>query len=71
MKVHAQKEVILSAGVYSSPQLLMLSGVGHRDKLGALSVQVRKHLPGVGQNYIERPRTQIVFAGTLVSSFRQ
>ncbi|GHB85313.1 GMC family oxidoreductase [Persicitalea jodogahamensis] len=46
----ASKEVILSAGVFNSPQLLMLSGVGDAEMLKANGIAVKKHLPGVGQN---------------------
>lgn len=48
--VKAKKEVILSAGSYNSPQLLMLSGIGDRDKLQSHGINLVKHLPGVGQN---------------------
>ena len=46
----ARKEVIVSAGVFQSPQLLMVSGIGPRDQLQQNNVPVRKESPGVGQN---------------------
>ncbi|XP_067634951.1 glucose dehydrogenase [FAD, quinone]-like [Eurosta solidaginis] len=44
-KVHARKEVILSAGAFNSPQLLMLSGIGPADNLKAINVPLVKELP--------------------------
>ncbi|WP_027481966.1 GMC family oxidoreductase [Deinococcus pimensis] len=42
--------VILAAGAVHSPQLLMLSGVGPRAELARHGIDVRAHLPGVGEN---------------------
>ncbi|KIM96648.1 GMC oxidoreductase [Oidiodendron maius Zn] len=46
----ANKEVIVSAGVFHSPQLLMVSGIGPQATLKALGIPVLSDLPGVGQN---------------------
>ena len=46
----AKKEVILSAGAYNSPQLLMLSGIGPKKHLKKMGIDPILHVPGVGQN---------------------
>lgn len=51
--VYARKEVILSAGAYNSPQLLMLSGVGPAADLRRLGIPLVKDLPGVGQHLLD------------------
>ncbi len=48
-EVQAAAEVIVAAGAYNSPQLLMLSGIGPADELAALQISVRQDLPvGIG-----------------------
>lgn len=46
----ANKEIILSAGVYNSPQLLMLSGIGDASALTAHGIDCVHELKGVGKN---------------------
>lgn len=46
----ADVEVILSGGVYNSPQLLMLSGIGPAQHLREHGIAVRIDHPGVGAN---------------------
>ena len=47
--VRAEREVIVSAGTYQSPVLLMLSGIGPAADLGVFGIPVRQDLP-VGEN---------------------
>lgn len=49
-------EVILSAGALSSPQLLLLSGVGSRPYLSSWGIPLAHHLPYVGQFLYDNPR---------------
>ena len=47
--IRADREVIVSAGAYQSPVLLMLSGIGPAEELEPFGIQVRQELP-VGRN---------------------
>jgi choline dehydrogenase len=57
--IHANKEVIISAGAFQSPQLLMVSGIGPASTLQSFGIDVISDLAGVGQNMIDH-----VFFGT-------
>lgn len=48
--IRARKEVIVSAGAFQSPQLLMVSGIGPKDTLKQNGIEVLQDSPGVGQN---------------------
>lgn len=50
LEARANREVLLCAGSFNSPQLLMLSGVGNGNALQRLGIDMVHHLPGVGQN---------------------
>jgi len=56
----ARREVILAGGVFNSPQLLMLSGIGDPDVLSRCGVAVRVRLPGVGRNLQDRYEVSVV-----------
>jgi len=57
----ARKEVILSAGAFNTPQLLMLSGVGPKEELAEVGIETRLDLPGVGKNLMDRYEIPITF----------
>ena len=48
-EIRAEREVIVSAGAYQSPVLLMLSGIGPADELALMGIESRVDLP-VGEN---------------------
>ena len=53
--INAKKEVLLSAGAFQSPQVLMLSGIGPRQELEKHGISVVKDLVGVGENLHDHP----------------
>lgn len=66
-EVHARREVILSAGAFGSPQLLMVSGIGPAHELREQDIPVVLELPGVGSNlqdHIDYVQSWKVPAGT-------
>ena len=60
--------VVLSAGAYHSPQVLMLSGIGPEDELNRLGIPVVAPLKGVGENYQDHATVTMTYEGK--SDFR-
>ncbi|BAZ10845.1 glucose-methanol-choline oxidoreductase [Calothrix sp. NIES-4071] len=60
-QVRVNTEVILSAGTFDSPKLLMLSGIGDADYLQSLNIPVVADLPGVGQNLQDHVMTPVAY----------
>jgi choline dehydrogenase len=56
------RHVILSAGAYGSPAILLRSGIGPVDELTSLGIDVVADVPGVGANLAEQPFFFAVFA---------
>ena len=69
-KVIAARGVVLAAGVFGSPQLLMLSGVGPAATLAGLGIQVRYDAPEVGANLQDHPVLPIVFRTRGTNTFK-
>lgn len=65
----AAREVLLAAGAFNSPHLLMLSGIGPAAELRAHGIAVQVDLPGVGQNLSEHPTVMMEFAATKPVTF--
>jgi choline dehydrogenase len=63
-QVRVNQEVILSAGAFDSPKLLMLSGIGDAGYLQAMGISVVADLPGVGQNLQDHLLTCVVQEST-------
>ncbi|KAF7323451.1 Choline dehydrogenase [Mycena chlorophos] len=59
--VFARHEVVVSAGVFQSPQLLMLSGIGDSQQLSEFGIETVVDLPGVGSNLQDHDEISIIW----------
>jgi choline dehydrogenase len=75
-RLRARREIVLAAGAFNTPQLLMLSGVGPKDELDKHGIAVVADRAGVGRNLQDRYEIGVVcktrtdFAITQGSTFR-
>ncbi|MFN2464749.1 MAG: GMC family oxidoreductase [Candidatus Dormibacteria bacterium] len=53
------RAVVLAAGAYNSPTLLLRSGIGNRGELASAGIDCRHDLPGVGRNLMDHPVTLV------------
>src|SRR5918996_1988655 len=56
-------QILLTAGVYGSPQILMLSGIGQSEQLKKHGIPVVHELKGIGENYQDHPVVFMTFEG--------
>ncbi|HWD32737.1 MAG TPA: choline dehydrogenase [Pseudomonas sp.] len=61
-KVYCNREVLVSSGPIGSPHLLQRSGIGPEPVLKAAGIEVRHHLPGVGENLQDHSEIYIQYA---------
>ena len=57
----AEREVLVSAGAYNSPQLLMLSGIGPGEHLRSVGVEPQVDSPHVGSHLADHPMTTVTY----------
>jgi choline dehydrogenase len=57
-EIHANR-VVLAAGVYGSPAILLRSGIGPADHLCDKGIAVKVDLPGVGDNLADHPSVSV------------
>ena len=60
-RIGASREVVVSAGVFGSPQLLLLSGIGPRDEIERHGIAMTQELPGVGANLVDHVDFALVY----------
>lgn len=68
LRLRAEREVVLSAGAYNSPQLLMLSGIGPGSELASCGITPRVDLP-VGENLQDHPHVGLCYLTDTESLF--
>ena len=56
--------VVLCAGAYGSPAILLRSGIGPADELASVGVKPTLDLPGVGRNLHDQPCVEIRYEGS-------
>ena len=61
LTIHAKKEVILSTGAISSPQILQLSGIGDENLLNKFGIKTIHHNPWVGKNLQDHLQIRLVY----------
>lgn len=60
-EIRCRAEVLLAAGAIQSPQLLQLSGIGPAPLLMQHGIEVRRALPGVGENLQDHLQLRLVY----------
>ena len=60
-RYYARKEVIICAGAISTPQILLLSGIGPKSELEKIHVPQLIDLPGVGKNLMDHIESVVTF----------
>jgi choline dehydrogenase-like flavoprotein len=62
--IHTEGEVLVAAGTYNTPKLLMLSGIGPSGRLAGHGIETVVDLPGVGENLQDHHEVPVVATTT-------
>ncbi len=60
----AARRIVLAAGAYGSPAILLRSGIGPAAGLAAVGIPIAHELPGVGVGLTDHPMVPLRFRGT-------
>merc|ERR1712023_188999 len=63
-RIIRSRNIVLAAGVYGTPTILIRSGIGAKDELEALDIPIIKDLPGVGKNLHDHPALGVIYGGS-------
>mgnify|MGYP000046833125 FL=1 len=66
--IQANREVVLCAGAFGSPQILELSGIGDATRVQSLGIKPRINLPSVGEHLADHFLTRLTFELTTGNS---
>jgi choline dehydrogenase len=58
------RRIVLAAGAYGSPAILLRSGVGPADEIASLGIRALHDLPGVGRALTDHPTTYFLYRGS-------
>jgi choline dehydrogenase len=58
-RIGASREVVMAAGVFGTPQILMLSGIGPEEHLQAHGIPVLLNAPMLGENLQDHPEAHV------------
>jgi choline dehydrogenase len=64
VREHHADLVVVSAGAYGTPEVLLRSGIGAPDEVRRVGIEPRVDLPGVGANLHDQPAIELKFDGT-------
>ncbi|MEQ8273984.1 MAG: GMC family oxidoreductase N-terminal domain-containing protein [Deltaproteobacteria bacterium] len=63
-RFEASESIVLCAGAFDTPKLLMRSGVGPADHLRSVGVEVLHDRPGVGSNLLDHPEGVMIWGAS-------
>jgi choline dehydrogenase len=61
LTIRARREIVLSAGAYGSPAIMLRSGIGPAEELAAVGIPLVSDQPFVGRNLFDHPRIALEY----------